>query len=179
MQRLLVTTQTTKTSYPSRLRAAFSCARGIIGQMRFRKLRIAFSATCLIACLLLIVLWVRSYWKSDEIRYISFAKGHIYSSYSSYGVLTLSYGTDARFQSLGRRPRWRISSQGHDYPGLSEEAKTNARKGESKQFLWSNRLPSSFSAKAPYWLITLLIVASGVVPLLRWRARRRRAGGTK
>ena len=29
--------------------------------MRFRKLRIAFSATCLIACVLLIVLWVRSY----------------------------------------------------------------------------------------------------------------------
>ncbi len=25
-------------------------------------LRIAFSATCLIACVLLIVLWVRSYW---------------------------------------------------------------------------------------------------------------------
>jgi hypothetical protein len=29
--------------------------------MRFRKLRIAFSATCLVACVLLIVLWVRSY----------------------------------------------------------------------------------------------------------------------
>jgi hypothetical protein len=29
--------------------------------MRFRKLRIAFSATCLIACILLIALWVRSY----------------------------------------------------------------------------------------------------------------------
>src|SRR5436190_19772823 len=28
--------------------------------MRFRKLRIASSATCLIACVLLIVLWVRS-----------------------------------------------------------------------------------------------------------------------
>ena len=27
-----------------------------------RYLRIAFSATCLIACVLLIVLWVRSYW---------------------------------------------------------------------------------------------------------------------
>src|SRR6478672_10879160 len=68
MQRLLVTTQTTKTSYPSRLRAAFSCARGIIGQMRFRKLRIAFSATCLIACVLLIALWVRSYWWFDRYR---------------------------------------------------------------------------------------------------------------
>ena len=29
--------------------------------MKFRKLRIAFSAACLIACVLLIVLWVRSY----------------------------------------------------------------------------------------------------------------------
>jgi hypothetical protein len=34
--------------------------------MRFRKLRIAFSATCLIACVLLIVLWVRSYWGSEQ-----------------------------------------------------------------------------------------------------------------
>jgi hypothetical protein len=33
--------------------------------MRFRKLRIAFSATCLIACVLLISLWVRSYWWVD------------------------------------------------------------------------------------------------------------------
>ena len=31
--------------------------------MRFRNLRIAFSATCLIACVLLIALWVRSYSK--------------------------------------------------------------------------------------------------------------------
>ena len=35
--------------------------------MRFRKLRIAFSATCLIACVLLIVLWVRSYWWVDAV----------------------------------------------------------------------------------------------------------------
>jgi hypothetical protein len=33
--------------------------------MRFRKLRIAFSATCLIACVLLIALWVRSYFVRD------------------------------------------------------------------------------------------------------------------
>jgi hypothetical protein len=35
--------------------------------MRFRRLRIAFSATCLTACVLLIVLWVRSYWWVDTI----------------------------------------------------------------------------------------------------------------
>ena len=33
--------------------------------MRFRKLRIAWSVACLIACVLLIVLWVRSYWWVD------------------------------------------------------------------------------------------------------------------
>src|SRR4051812_31782842 len=33
------------------------------GPMRFRKLRIAFSITCAIACVLLIGLWVRSYWQ--------------------------------------------------------------------------------------------------------------------
>ena len=32
--------------------------------MRFRKLRIAWSVVCGIACVLLIVLWVRSYWWS-------------------------------------------------------------------------------------------------------------------
>src|SRR6476659_6189921 len=32
----------------------------------FRKLRIAFSATCLIACVLLIVLWVRSFEFADS-----------------------------------------------------------------------------------------------------------------
>jgi hypothetical protein len=36
--------------------------------MKFRKLRIAFSVTCLIACVLLIVLWVRSYWWSDDLE---------------------------------------------------------------------------------------------------------------
>src|SRR5712671_2831573 len=34
--------------------------------MRFRKLRIAWSVACGIACVLLIVLWVRSYWWFDS-----------------------------------------------------------------------------------------------------------------
>ena len=35
--------------------------------MRFRYLRIAFSATSVIACMLLIALWVRSYWWRDAL----------------------------------------------------------------------------------------------------------------
>ncbi len=37
--------------------------------MRFRKLRIAWSVVCGLACVLLIVLWVRSYWWIDGIPY--------------------------------------------------------------------------------------------------------------
>jgi hypothetical protein len=36
-----------------------------------RYLRIAFSATCLIACVLLIALWVRSYWWMDTTGFIA------------------------------------------------------------------------------------------------------------
>jgi hypothetical protein len=45
-----------------------------------RYLRIAFSATCLIACVLLIALWVRSYWWLDSpIGYrIHSARGKLY-----------------------------------------------------------------------------------------------------
>src|SRR5437660_260907 len=39
--------------------------------MRFRKLRIAFSTTCIIAVVLLIVLWVRSYNNVDSFCYRS------------------------------------------------------------------------------------------------------------
>jgi hypothetical protein len=37
--------------------------------MRFRKLRIAWSAMCGVMCLLLIVLWVRSYWWCDAVYF--------------------------------------------------------------------------------------------------------------
>jgi hypothetical protein len=37
--------------------------------MRFRKLRIACTVFCAIVCVLLIVLWVRSYWRLDAIAY--------------------------------------------------------------------------------------------------------------
>ena len=39
--------------------------RGRMGGMRFRKLRIAWSVVCGVACVLLIVLWVRSYSQTD------------------------------------------------------------------------------------------------------------------
>jgi hypothetical protein len=36
--------------------------------MKFRRLRIACSAVCSIACVLLIALWLRSYWRIDDLQ---------------------------------------------------------------------------------------------------------------
>ena len=43
--------------------------------MRFRKLRIAWSVGCAIACVLLIVLWVRSYWSADTVSVNTLSRG--------------------------------------------------------------------------------------------------------
>src|SRR3954451_8568493 len=46
--------------------SSIACAKVFpTGQMRYRKLRIAWSVVWGIACLLLIVLWVRSYWQVE------------------------------------------------------------------------------------------------------------------
>ena len=44
------------------------------GRMRFRKLRIAWSVGCGIVCVLLIVLWVRSYFHSEGLLHTSQAR---------------------------------------------------------------------------------------------------------
>jgi hypothetical protein len=62
-----------------------------------RYLRIAFSATCLIACVLLIVLWVRSYWwtygvnANDGIQEfgISMERGELVAALGSVPKLSL------------------------------------------------------------------------------------------
>jgi hypothetical protein len=48
--------------------------------MRFRKLRIAWSVACLIACVLLIVLWVRSYWWGDIVEKSTGIKAYQFQS---------------------------------------------------------------------------------------------------
>src|SRR5690349_11658285 len=59
--------------------------------MRYRKLRIAFSATCLVACVLVVVLWVRSYWRHDFYK-IAIASTTPISVGSVDGALRASWG---------------------------------------------------------------------------------------
>ena len=91
------------------VRRLFSCARGIIRPMRFRKLRIAFSATCLIACVLLIALWVRSYWRLDRIDRV-YKNGTSLFIASNYGAVLVRTGNRNSF-SLNAPIRWKLRSE--------------------------------------------------------------------
>ena len=58
--------------------------------MRFRKLRIAFSVICGIACVLLILLWVRSHWRRDRLAG-QLTSAHAFHVDSFVGRLAISW----------------------------------------------------------------------------------------
>src|SRR3954470_13955494 len=57
-------------------------------RMRFRKLRIAWSVVCGIACVLLIVLWVRSYTQLDIVTYRASGMVNAHSISGHFAVRT-------------------------------------------------------------------------------------------
>jgi hypothetical protein len=124
--------------------------------MRFRKLRIAFSATCLIACVLLIVLWVRSYWWEDALGWVQGSARNVFAIGSMYGWAQIMYepGGDSeemllpRFCRLQRPPDRSMKSM----PSFA---------------LTANASFTSF--RFPIWVLVLLVAAIGAVPWLRWR----------
>jgi hypothetical protein len=121
--------------------------------MRYRKLRIAFSATCLIACVLLIVLWVRSYWYAEVIRYPLLGKWDLSGIGTMRGALVIVVMTDARPANPKR-----------EYRLLPVR--------ETMPITWTpRRIPSSYRIEflIPIWLIVLPLSTLSAAPWIRWR----------
>jgi hypothetical protein len=75
--------------------------------MKYRKLRIAWSVCWGVACLLLIALWVRSYWANDRLRGMCPGAGLLHLD-STCGVFTLNVlinSTGPKFSWDSRAPR--------------------------------------------------------------------------
>src|ERR1044072_2809748 len=81
--------------------------------MRFRKLRIAWSAPFLVAYVLLVALWVRSYFAADFVS-LFIPEHRVVDVSSEYGVVRL---TAAWFSNRKLEPRFTISSTGNPSPG--------------------------------------------------------------
>jgi hypothetical protein len=73
-----------------------------------RYLRIAFSATCVVVCLLLIVFWVRSYWRCDMLQYEDLSESRGVTSQN--GTLLIH-----KIYQKGKR-RWWFGSDPAEFP---------------------------------------------------------------
>jgi hypothetical protein len=124
--------------------------------MRFRKLRIAWSVGCAIAGLLLIVLWVRSYWWMEGFRYgATESRGVIIESIS--GEVDFSYCLTTR-----RLPsRCWSTYVPTSYSTLQKLLLSNfSAKSFHRRFY-----PDGVLTAVPYWFF---VVSAGVVPGVPW-----------
>ncbi len=115
-----------------------------------RKLRIAWSVGCGIACLLMLALWVRSYWWIEHIGG-PLSQTHRLSAWSSDGgmvirVIYAPYGYN-----------WYLHRTSRSQPGFSA---SKVRFGSAFQLLPNH-------IELPHWSVVLLSAAFGVVPWIK------------
>ena len=123
-----------------------------------RYLRIAFSATCLVACLFLIALWVRSYWWADHVVQVNgnSATTHVYSN---LGIVGISRTTESATQNEFTNAGWRYtvrSPAGREFPLPKFE------------WYWAN---GEISVRLPTWLPAIAFVVAATALWIRWSNR--------
>jgi hypothetical protein len=142
--------------------------------MKYRYLRIAFSAVCGIICLLLIVLWVRSFWVHDFIRVQhgilidgnARAMGQIFTFVSSKGRCTCVHVTN------DAKPWWFRRNILPYSPEEGEVFPFNVRQNHiwmGFDAYWSST--TAYGVFAPHWFLVMLTASLATLPWIRWSRR--------
>jgi hypothetical protein len=122
-------------------------------KIRFRRLRVAWSVLAAVACICLIVFWVRSFRIADS--FISIRNGSLYQFSSVRGELL--YGIHPEAYSSGASIPWR-------YARLLIPDDYHIR---------ANILGFRFGgtpnvSMIPYWFVLFLTAGIGIVPWMHW-----------
>jgi hypothetical protein len=159
--------------------------------MRFRKLRIAWSAMCGIACVLLIALWVRSYWWQD--LYFSgvspsrhFGGSELTTSVGTYeGMLYVWHGHSENLGiNGGGELNWQVGSNtgvlwrlgAYDLK-LVNNTKSNWATSHSdtshlsRQFQWNTSSNGDTLVCVAQWFPILCAALAAILPWFRWSKR--------
>jgi hypothetical protein len=136
-----------------------------------RKLRIAFSVTCGIACVLLVVLWVRSYW------WLDYFHGNVGP--------TTAHSTPGYLQSRNlfmatRQGRFFIASSPVKTKRLNITIRESLPNDEERAILLQENLGLELndiqlpwltrnSVASPYWVPFILTATVAALPWIRWR----------
>jgi hypothetical protein len=139
--------------------------------MRFRKLRIAWSALCIVAYLLLLLNWVQSCsgltstlfdWSLHRRVLVASLKGEIGIGYVNDSV---------NFAASPRAILGILEQPNHPYTNANKTAYSRVT-GRQVPFTPHFRWKASqygWYVSAPYWCLTLFAVALAAVPWIRWR----------
>jgi hypothetical protein len=128
------------------------------GGIRYRKLRIAWSVACGILCLLLIALWIRSYWIADALR------GPQMTFASLFGRVAVSHFP---LQEDGT-PKFNTNWEHETLPVEDQVRKPGVRR------LVFRRELGHISLTIPYWLAAFTVVILATLPWLPCRFSIRR-----
>jgi len=124
--------------------------------MRFRKLRIAWSVGCGLACVLLIALWVRSYWLIDTV-------GNARNTPPDITITSLVFDQGHfRFYRMTQPMKLNPS---RTFPDGWGHQTIKATRGLENRFLWINNR-NQFGFQFPLLLPLILLVGIGLFP---WR----------
>src|SRR5262245_38540076 len=123
--------------------------------MRFRKLRIAWSVVWGILAVLLLMLWVRSYWWFDNVNF-STSGTEVVQSFD--GVLGFVYSRQ-------------VSNAGLTSMSAEELASLTLSTNREKMPHWyfSSNINGMTIIKSPHWFVTLLPCILVAVPWIHWR----------
>ena len=125
--------------------------------MKLRKLRIAFSVTCLIAAVLLIALWVRSYWWDDQLN-IPLSDTRVVAPQSFVGTVSFGFCTSPEAKFMWPR-------------GLKSQPVSDDIRLQRFTFGRVTGIPVRTVAfvRVPHWFLLLLAVALTAAPWIPGR----------
>jgi hypothetical protein len=127
--------------------------------MKYRKLRIAWSATWGVLGVLIVAMWLRScFWRADSVTYIHSVQTTIYA-YSAWGRCWIQI-TPQSWADVGS------NMNSYDLTSQSEISLPNSLLG-----FYFHRVPSEDSVffVFPYWFPVMLAGVIAAAPWLHWR----------
>jgi hypothetical protein len=129
--------------------------------MKYRKLRIAWSVACGILCLLLVVLWVRSYGHSDSLPVMRMPSGKWTRINSSQGRISISTVRTPEWWKNARKRSTFVPGKGYSVAGESGYFDSNGLP------LGAGGMPAKQST-LPNWSCVIGVLAIAAIPWVGW-----------
>jgi hypothetical protein len=137
-----------------------------------RYLRIAWTVFCGLACVLLVVVWVRSYWRIDSATMWISGHGQV-GALSLKQRLTISYVNESLFSDRWRdrleSQSWRVYSNTIEDEFSGSEIGAHSGLPKNQSFVFQNFGGNGYRVVIPHWFLILLGTSFATIPWLRWR----------